>query len=293
MSKTESITPLQGLTTIGYDNNIPRGTLQPTSEDVRGFEVLFRPMLNLKVSQQYIRFLEGQEDAMKTRVENLVYQAFSLYLGLNGSPSTTNSSSSGSGRQSSMLGGPFQHLSTPRTSRGQISSSGSRSTAAQSQAYSMDVSSSPAAILMATRSLSQGHPTRMAPPFIAMPRMPAQNYTPNTMQSPMPNEQPAHRGFHSTMTGNLDNFAGDPFVNNNLGAGDGEWHMDFNSTDASFYGGHPAPGLNSAGFVDISRSPLDQTLLDPSEDNSRNLADLGGFEQYQNPRNLRYNGTQQ
>jgi hypothetical protein len=71
--------------------------------------------------------------------------------------------------------------------------------------------------------------------------------------------------------------------------------MDFNSADTNFYGSHP-PSLTPASYVDISGSPL-QTLLDPTEDSTRNLADLNtdlrGFDQYQNSRNLRYNGTQQ
>lgn len=226
---------------------------------------------------------------MKERVEALVYQAFSIYLGLNGSPSVTNSSSSRSREQVSLLGGSFHHLSTPRTSRGQISSSGGRSTAAQSQAYSMDVASSPAPVSMAPRSLSQGHPTTMGPPFMSMPRMTAQSFGATTMQSSMPNEQ---RAFHSSMAGNLSGFTADPFVNDRLASGDGQWErMDFNNSDATFYGSHPTPSLTPAGYVDISSSPL-QTLLDPAEDDSRNLADLRGFDQYHDARNLRYNGPQ-
>lgn len=268
--------------------------LKPTSEDVRRFAVLFQSMLNHKVNQQYIRFLEGQEDEMKARVENLAYQTFSLLLGLNDSPSVTNSSSSRtrSGQQSSMLGGSYQHLLTPRTSRGQHSSSNSRSTAAQSEAYSMDVASSPVAHPMAARSLSQGHPSRMPPPFSTMPRMPTQTFTPTTMPSPMPNEQQTHGGFHSTMPGTMENFNGDLFVDNGIGAGSSQWDMDFNAGNPSFYGSHPAPNLNSASFVNIPRSPLDQ-ILDPSEDNGGNLRDLRTFDQYPSTGNLHYDGTQQ
>jgi len=155
----------------------------------------------------------------------------------------------------------------------------------------MDVASSLAAISMAPRSLSQGHPTTMGPPFIAMPRRTAQNFGANTMQSPMPNEQSTHRGFHSTMAGNLNGFTEDPFVNNGLGTEDSRWeHMDFNNANANFY--NPAPSLAPPGYVAISNSPL-QTLLDPAEDNTRNLADIHGFDQYHDARNLRYNGPQQ
>jgi hypothetical protein len=153
----------------------------------------------------------------------------------------------------------------------------------------MDVSSSPVANSMARRSLSQGHPASIAPSFMTMPRMPALNFTPSTMQSPMPSEQPAHSGFHSNMSGDLHDFSGPSFVNNALGTGDNQWHMDFDNTDPNFYGSHAAPNLDSAGFV-IPRSPLDE--LDPSLESSRNLTDLHSFDQYQNPGNLRYNGTQ-
>ena len=235
---------------------------------------------------------------MKTRVETLVYQAFSIYLGLNGSPSTTNSSSSRSHQQVSMSDGSFQHLSTPSTSRGKISSSGTRSTAARSQAYSMDVASSPPAISMAPRSLSQGHPTTMGPPFMAMAQMPAQNFGPNTMRSPLPTEQRRHRSFHSTMTNNLNGFPEGPFVNNGLAAGDSSWellrdaeNMNFNNTDANFYGGHPPHNLTPADYVGISSSPL-QTLPDRAEDNTGNFANIRSFDQYHDAGNLRYNGTQ-
>jgi hypothetical protein len=125
--------------------------------------------------------------------------------------------------------------------------------------------------------------------------MTAQSFRANNMQSPMPNEQPTHGGFHSTMAGNLGGFAENLFVNNGLGAGDGQWGepIDFNNADPNFYGGHPGPSLSPAGYVDISRSPLGGTLLDPTEDNTRDLADLRGFGQYQNSGSLRYNGTQQ
>ena len=278
-----------GTDNSGYENQLPSRLPQPTSEDVRRFADFFRPMLNLKVNQQYICFLEGQEDVMKTRVEDLVYLAFKLHLGLTGSPSVTNSSSSRtrSGQQSSLLGGSFQNLSTP-TNRGQHSSLTSRSTAAQSQAYSMDVASSPVALQMASRSLSQGHPTRMGPQFMTAPRIPNQAFASNTISPSMSNDHQTHGTFHSNMAGTIGNFGGDPFADSSLGAGDSQWQMDFATGNPGFYGSHPAPALNSAGYVDISPSPLDH-ILDPSDDNGGGLS----FDQYQNPGNLRYDGTPQ
>ena len=209
---------------------------------------------------------------MKQRVETLVYQAFSIYVGLNGSPSTTNSSSSGSLPQSSMLGGSFQHLSTPKSNRGQLSSTGTRSTT-QSQAYSMDMAGSPAVV----RSLSQGHPTTIGHSFMGIPRMTTQHFRATNMQSAVPNEQPTHAGFHPAMTSNLGDFDEDLFADTGMGAGDGRWEpMDFNEAPPSFYDGNPGPGLSSASYVDI-RSPLGQTLLDTTEDTTRNLADPSRF----------------
>lgn len=112
----------------------------------------------------------------------------------------------------------------------------------------------------------------------------------------MPSEQPTQRPFSSTIESNFNGFelAPDPFVSGDLGAGDAQWGepMDFNSSDATFYGNRPTPSLTAAGYYDISGSPL-QALGDIAEDNTRNLADLRGFDQYHDNRNLRYGRAQQ
>ena len=284
----------KGLLTIaGYDHQPSNRMPKTTSEDARRFAVLFQSMLSHKVNQQYIRFLPGHEEEMKSRVETLASQSFSLCSDLNDSPSAMNSSSSRtqSGQQSSMLGSSFQHLSTPRTSHGQHSRSDSRSTAAQSQAYSMDISSSPTAVSMARRSLSQGHPTHMAPPFI-MPRVPAENFAPNTIPSSLQNgnDQQSHGGFDQNLGSTIQNFSEGSFADNGMGAG-GPWDMNFDTANSSFYGGHPPSNLDPAEFVHISQSPLGQ-ILDPSDENGGNLPRLQGFDQYTNSADLHYDGTQ-
>lgn len=104
----------------------------------------------------------------------------------------------------------------------------------------------------------------------------------------MSSEHQPNVNFHPNMAGAMGNFGGDPFADSTLGAGDDQWEMNFNTGNSSFYGGHSAPNLTTMSFVDISRGPLED-ILDPSEDKGGNL----GFDQYQDPGNLRYDDTQQ
>lgn len=74
-------------------------------------------MLERQVLDQRIRFPEGEEQNMKSRVEALARDAFSLFSRVTVPPitSSTNSSSSRSHPQTSNFGGSCTNISTPYT----------------------------------------------------------------------------------------------------------------------------------------------------------------------------------
>lgn len=119
----------------GYDDPLPNTPHNPFAQDSQRFLEFYGPYLRHQVTNQRIRFREGEEEMMVVRLEQIAQAAFSIHAGLHWLPSTTNSSSSQSRPQTSLLSGSYQHVPTI----GRNSSSASRSTAAKSQAYSMDV----------------------------------------------------------------------------------------------------------------------------------------------------------
>lgn len=129
----------------GYENQIQSHTLPPPSRESSAFAELFSAMLDHQVNQQYICFLEGSEDVMKSRIETLAQKAFTVYVGINGPLASTNSSSSRSPTQNfSILGSSFQRTSTFGTTPSLYTSSSAISThtsGPRSQAPSLDIGS--------------------------------------------------------------------------------------------------------------------------------------------------------
>tara|TARA_R110002060_G_scaffold32497_7_gene43070 strand:- start:706 stop:993 length:288 start_codon:yes stop_codon:yes gene_type:complete len=91
-----------------------------TGDDAK-FAEFFDHMLNLKVQQQHIRFPSGLEAEMSEKVKNLAQQAFSLFTGIHGMGSSSNSSSNRSLQQQSV--GSSYELVDARSTQGRHSSS--------------------------------------------------------------------------------------------------------------------------------------------------------------------------
>jgi hypothetical protein len=223
---------------------------------------------------------------MKDRVETLVQQAFRLSVELYGLPSSVNSSSATSGPQTSLLGGSFEQISTPRTTGRQQSSSASRSITTRSQVYSMDVSSTPSRNSMVAS--SRRHGTDMLPPVINLQSMPPQNFVTSNIGA----SHPAHEWYPVGTVGLSDDsttFIGSNFDESDLGASGAQWSgMDFDSSPANFSDNHTPVNMARTEFV----SNLAQTLISPPEDGSRNLDDFRDWDQFAGSRPSHYRGGQ-
>jgi hypothetical protein len=221
---------------------------------------------------------------MMSRIENIACHSLEIFFDRYGygSPSTTNSSSSRSRPQTSLLGGSWRNLSTPR----------SRSTAAQSPAYSIDVAASPLPPSMAHRSMSQPGP--MGPPMMGVTHIGAQGFVANATRSQTRSDQRTHNDFHPNTTANLGTFEPGPFVGNGLGNGDPQREPFNINPDTNFFASQPAPSMNATSFEDITWSSLNP-MLDSADDNAhaQNLADLTDYNQYENTRDIHYHGSRQ
>jgi hypothetical protein len=173
----------QRLTGTGYDGKIGNRQLAPPSQEVEHFVNLFKIMLDLQVSQRHIRFQEGHEEEMKVRVEKLALKAISLFIGVNGGLSSTDSSSARSGHHTSLQGGSFVFVSNQPTSRGQHSPSESRSTITRSYGPSTDMSCTPTVPYMHRRSASSPGPS-----YLEVQPMAAGQYLHDSMNHSSTNE---------------------------------------------------------------------------------------------------------
>jgi len=198
---------------------------------------------------------------MRTRVETLAQKAFSVYVGLHGLPSATNSSSSRS-RQQGSLGSSFPPLTTPRTSETHHSPSASRSTAAPSQAYSMDLQSSP------TPNPRSQRPNMGPPPYMVMPQIVQQNFVTNPMTAPLQAQHPSHShsAYSMQLQDNIAAFSDTPFSDGNMNPTGEEWAYGtgYDGAGSTFSGGNSTNTLANAGFVGISSGSLNQSMVDAS-----------------------------
>jgi hypothetical protein len=246
----------------GYEERIPR-PLSLFPQESQGFSELFSRMLELQVGQQHIRFPEGVEDEMRTRVETLAQKAFSVYVGLHGLPSATNSSSSRS-RQQGSLGSSFPPLSTPRTSETHHSPSASRSTAAPSQAYSMDLQSSPTPAPMMANPRSQRQ-NMGPPPYMVMPQIVQQNFVTNPMSSSLQPQHTAHShpSFSMQLQDSIVAYSDTSFSDGNLNPTGDEWaaySAGFEGAGSTFNGSNSTNTMANNGFVGISSGSMNQSM---------------------------------
>jgi hypothetical protein len=256
----------------GYEERISR-PLPLFSQESQGFSELFSSLLQLQVGQQHIRFPEGLEDEMRTRVETLAQKAFSVYVGLHGLPSATNSSSSRS-RQQGSLGSTFPPLSTPRTSETHHSPSASRSTAAPSQAYSMDLQSSPTPNPMMTDPRTQ-RPNMGPPSFMVMPHIVQQNFVTNPMSSSLQAQHSSHShpSFSVQLQDSIVAYSDTSFSDSNMNPTGDEWAYNpgYDGPSSTYTASNSTNTMANGGFVGISSGSMNQSMWEqvPGQYDSR------------------------
>jgi hypothetical protein len=257
------------LTNVGYDNISSKPASRSLSEVSQRFCDLFKLMLDRQVEVEDIRFIEGSQEEMKGRVELLAQHAFEIAIGLYERSSTTSSSSARSRALSSLLGGSYENISvaTPRTSG--ITLSASHSTPIRSQAYAMDVSSSPTSASLMANS-ENDHPAHSGPEmfssFMAMSSMDPQGSGPNPGRPGIPNEHSVHASYSVPLLDHIDHFNEPSFGGQNLASGSGQlfgigYYVPFNH-------GNTVSSLNRTNLANPSGSvDPTHTLINPSEDN--------------------------
>ncbi|PVH73858.1 hypothetical protein DL98DRAFT_42848 [Cadophora sp. DSE1049] len=223
-------------------------------------------MLNLKVQQQHIRFPSGLEVEMSEKVKNLAQQAFSLFTGIHGMGSSSNSSSSTSLQQPSL--GSSYEMVDPRSTQGRHSSSASRSSAARSQAYSADIQSSPTPHSMIMNSRDHRHSMPPPPSYMNMqqqqPQMSPHNFMQNTMNIGMQSQHSTHQPFPVDMTNNIAAFGTNQFQDSTLNSNSEEWYgVGFDAGATNFNGNSTA-----ASFVALSSGQINQTMIGPQDTQS-------------------------
>jgi hypothetical protein len=274
----------------GYDDNNSKAFLPPFSQQAQHFSEIFEGILESQIKDQQIRFAEGSEDLMKGRMQALADKAFSVYVGVYGAPSSSNSSSIRSRPQDSLLGGSFENMSTPRTTDGQHSMSTSRSTAAHSRSYSMENQVSPHGSQMMTD--PRIHSTSMGSPF--MPRMVQQNFVPAPMNAGMQNNHPSHTRYPAVMETGIPSFAQCRFDTIDLNAGGEPWYgFNIDHPEANFDATNDAGSMNNSEFANLPTAPLAQTLVGSPDDGAHNLAGLGDWQQYSDATSMHYDARQQ
>jgi hypothetical protein len=196
----------------GYDDKNINRRLTAPSQEVQRFAELFKPMLDLQVSQRHIRFLEGSEDIMQTRVESLAQKAIALFIATSDMPSSTDSSSARSRHHTSLLSGSYAHLSTQPTSREHHSTSESQSTLARSYGFSADLSSTPTGAHMHDRTASSSGPA-----YLDMQPIPSGDYSQHTMTSPLPNQRHDRSSYSVRLPESVEPFVSHDFNGQTMG----------------------------------------------------------------------------
>jgi len=222
-------------------------------------------MLNLKVQQQHIRFPSGLEAEMSEKVKNLAQQAFSLFTGIHGMGSSSNSSSNRSLQQQSV--GSSYELVDARSTQGRHSSSASRASVPRSQAYSADIQSSP--VPQSVLLNSRNHRHSMPPPsYMNMqqqqPQISPHNFMQNTLDIGMQSQHAAHQAFPVDMANSMAAFGTNQFQDSTLTSNSEEWYgVDFDSGATTFSG-----NSNAASFAALSSGQMNQTMISPQDTQS-------------------------
>jgi hypothetical protein len=278
------------LTETGYDEENSKASTPPLSQQAHRFSDIFGAMLESRIKEQQIRFAEGCEDIMRSIVENLARQAFSLYVRVYGGASSSNSGSTRSHPQESLLshvGGSFENLSMPRTSNGQHSLSTSLSVAAHShsRSYSMENHISPHENQLLTD--PRTHDTGVGHQF--MPQMIQPNFLSASMEPGIRRSHPDHSRYSVDMETGLPSLSHDQFDNINLEAGAEPWFgFSSNHTGANFDSTNGAESMINANFLNLPTAPLAQTLVRSQGTGTQNLAGLGDWQQFQDSTTMEY-----
>ncbi|KAH7418943.1 hypothetical protein BKA64DRAFT_698990 [Cadophora sp. MPI-SDFR-AT-0126] len=234
------------------------------------FCATFNRMLTHQVIQQNIRFEPGLEDEMRSRVENLVETAFSVFLGLEGLPSSTNTSSSRSAiPPTSYLSESYDNVSDPRRTNRWSSSTHSRSSIARSHGFTDVQDSSPANPSMTVPT----HHAAMPPQYLHNNPM---QISPQSFAGPMnvpPNLQAGVSGFQLGLQPNM------PFPGNSF---------DDNNGSHSYNSGHYMYGV---AFTNAnSNFNSDNTAANYVASNTQDLGQ--DWDHITAPRRADYNGSQ-
>lgn len=263
--------------------------MPPPSEGSSEFLDLFRNILGHQISQQNIRLEEG----MDVRVLNAAKTAFEVWSRVYRSDtsfSSTNSSSLLSHQQTSSLGGPWQHIISPRTTRRDRLSTTTPSTGVQSQVFSMDIAGSPTASSMMSpqRSQRQSVVHGMVHNFMAA----QPSYNPHGIGASISAEQNGHAAFP---VDNINTFVGVPFDDNQ--GTEQPFDMNYDSPGAGFTnGGFTAAELNrAAAFANPTGGINPNLISSPGSPLHQNLAAMhqnNWSHQFSSPRQQPYHGGQ-
>jgi hypothetical protein len=273
----------------GYDQNLREMPPPLPSEGSSEFLDLFRHILGHHTNQQNIRLEEG----MESRVVNAAKVAFEMWSRIyrsDRSSASTNSSSLVSQQLPSYLGGSWQHISTPGTGRHRLSTT-TPSTGVQSQAFSMDIASSPtgSSMMMIRRSQRDNAVQGMVPSF----EQPQSPYDQHAMGGGIPAEHRGHTGFPG---GTMNSTVGDPFTNNQMGAGNEQYYaMEYDNTGVAFNdGGNAAVGVNRAtGFANYTGVINPHLISSPGNPLHQNSLHLNNWAApFPNPGHQRYHDGQ-
>jgi hypothetical protein len=233
-------------------------------------------MLDLQVSQQHIRFVPGEEEEMEDRVQNLVQKACAVYLGVNGVTSLTDSSSFRSRQDLSYLGGSFEHLSTPGTTRVQYSPSGSRSAVDLGQSFLlMDASGTPSESPLAAPVARRGS---MMGPFIGMQQMGQQSFMQNTTGTSIPPDYSNNSRYPPGLPDDLITYDRSPFHTSNSGpTAHNLFEMDF-AGSSNFNSYSESGNIHVGDFHDPSADSLNHLMNAPEDGTQINLDDNWQYE---------------
>jgi hypothetical protein len=233
-------------------------------------------MLDLQVRQQHIRFIQGEEEEMKDRVQNLVQKACAVYLGVNGVTSLTDSSSVRSRQDLSYLGGSFEHVSTPGTTRVQYSPSGSRSAVDLSQSFAlMDASGTPTGSQLAAPVARRGS---MMGPFIEMQQMGQQTFMQNSPGTSIQPEYSNHSRYPPGLPDDLITYDRSTFHTTNSGpAAHDLFEMGFPGSP-NFNSYSESGNIHVGDYHDPAADPLNHLMNAPEDGTQINLDDNWQYE---------------
>ncbi|KAG4425118.1 hypothetical protein IFR04_001685 [Cadophora malorum] len=212
----------------------------------------FNRMLTHQVNQQNIRFEPGLENEMRSRVENLVEKAFSVFIGLEGLPSSTSTSSSRSALQpTSLLSGSYDNISDPRRTN-RWSSTPSRSSFGRSHGFTDVQGSPPANPNMAVATHHAALPTQYI--HNNTMHMPSQTFGgPMNVASNLQPGIPAFQlGLHPNMPYPVNSFNNN---NGNHGFNAGHPYMydvAFANANSNFSSDNPTPSYSASNTQDLA-----------------------------------------